>query len=90
MSHKGVIANILQLATHESANNRRRTEMSLGVLPLSHGYALNAVSLFSVYRGDGVVILQAFDLFQTLEVIEKYSLRRLWLVSNWPFLFRRP
>ncbi|KAF6802406.1 phenylacetyl-ligase-like protein [Colletotrichum sojae] len=82
MSHKGVIANVLQLTTHESANNRRRTELSLGVLPLSHGYALNAVSLFSVYRGDGVVILQAFDLFQTLEVIEKYSLRRLWLVPS--------
>ncbi|KAL0936928.1 phenylacetyl-ligase-like protein [Colletotrichum truncatum] len=82
MSHKNVIANIIQVATYESVTNHRETELSLGVLPLSHGYALNTVSLVSVYRGDGVVILQSFDLFQTLEAIEKYSLRRLWLIPS--------
>ncbi|KZL81669.1 phenylacetyl- ligase [Colletotrichum incanum] len=82
MSHKNVIANILQFATYDGISNHRQTEMGLGVLPLSHGYALNTISLVSVYRGDGVVILQSFDLLQTLEAIEKYSLRRLWLIPS--------
>ncbi|KAK1579624.1 uncharacterized protein LY79DRAFT_563816 [Colletotrichum navitas] len=82
MSHKNVIANILQVSTYDSISNHTEAEMSLGVLPLSHGYALNMISLNSVYRGDSIVILQAFDLFQTLEVIEKYSLRRLWLIPS--------
>ncbi|GKT61323.1 phenylacetyl-CoA ligase [Colletotrichum tofieldiae] len=82
MLHKNVIANILQFATYDGISNRRETEMGLGVLPLSHGYVLYTISFVSVYRGDGVVILQSFDLFQTLEAVEKYSLRRLWLIPS--------
>ncbi|KZL65715.1 phenylacetyl-CoA ligase [Colletotrichum tofieldiae] len=72
----------LLFATYDGISNRRETEMGLGVLPLSHGYVLYTISFVSVYRGDGVVILQSFDLFQTLEAVEKYSLRRLWLIPS--------
>lgn len=56
--------------------------MSLGVLPLSHNFALIAVSQLSVYRGDGVIIMPRFDLLEVLQAIDKFRLGRLWLVRK--------
>ncbi|KAK3685285.1 hypothetical protein B0T22DRAFT_529329 [Podospora appendiculata] len=80
ISHRNVIANVMQITTFESTYKGVEPEMCLGVLPFSHCYGLIVVSLASIYRGDGVVVLQGFDLFQTLEAIQSFKIRRLWLV----------
>ena len=57
--------------------------MSLGVLPLSHNFALIAVSHASAYRGDGVIVMPRFDLLEVLQAIDKFRISRLWLVRKY-------
>ena len=66
ISHKNVIANTLQIFTHESVNRanvaRRNmvqsyTENALGLLPMSHIYGLIVISHVGPYRGDGVIVM---------------------------------
>ncbi|GAM88833.1 hypothetical protein ANO11243_068670 [Dothideomycetidae sp. 11243] len=80
ISHQNVIANVLQAANHESTYKAEEPEYSLGVLPFSHNFALMIVAHLSLYRGDGVVILPNFDLFDMLRVTQEYKLGRLWMV----------
>ena len=82
ISHRNVIANVLQVSTFESTHKSVEPEMCLGVLPMSHNFALVIVSHFSLYRGDGVVVLPGFDLLDTLRAIQDYRLGRLWMVSE--------
>ncbi|KAF2156976.1 acetyl-CoA synthetase-like protein [Myriangium duriaei CBS 260.36] len=80
ISHQNVIAAILQAANHESTYIGPEPEFCLGVLPFSHNFALMIVAHLSIYRGDGVVVLPNFDLFDLLRVIQDYRLGRLWMV----------
>ncbi|KAL6903106.1 hypothetical protein GGI43DRAFT_333142 [Trichoderma evansii] len=80
ISHCNVLAMLLQAYTFESVYKSVEPDMSLGVLPISHNYGLIVVSHFSIYRGDGVVLLPDFDLNTTLRVIEEYRIQRLWMV----------
>ncbi|RYP07499.1 hypothetical protein DL765_009143 [Monosporascus sp. GIB2] len=80
VSHKSVIANIMQFTAYESNNTRKEPEMGLGVLPQSHGYSLILIAHASVYRGDGVVVLQGFDMHATLQAIQDFHIARLWLM----------
>lgn len=73
---------LLQADTFESVYKSAEPDMSLGVLPMSHNYGLIIVSHFSVYRGDGVILLPEFDLHNTLRVIEEYRIQRLWMVGK--------
>ncbi|OJD38586.1 phenylacetyl-ligase [Diplodia corticola] len=80
LSHENVILSILQRAMFESTYRGAGPEMCLGVLPQSHAFALIITSRMSVYTGDGVVALQRFDLHETLQVIQRFRLGRLWMV----------
>lgn len=72
----------MSLTTYEGMYGDQEPEIGLGNLPQSHGYALVLISQASVYRGDGVIVLNGFDLQDTLETIEKFRIRRLWVVSQ--------
>lgn len=54
--------------------------MVINVLPLSHMMALVPIAQLCVYRGDGVIMMQGFDLQQSLSAIEKYKVETLWMV----------
>lgn len=81
LSHRNIIAAIIQRATYESTYRGTDPEMCLCGLPQSHAYALIVITHASLYRGDGVVVLQGFDLQETLQTIQDCRLERLWLVS---------
>lgn len=81
LTHKNVIANILQFNIFESGYKDKEPEMVLGVLPQSHAFALIGTSHMSIHRGDGVVVLQRFDIHDTLRAIEEFRIGRLWMVS---------
>ncbi|GAB7359614.1 hypothetical protein MBLNU230_g6798t1 [Neophaeotheca triangularis] len=91
ISHTNVIANTLQIVTHEQASRdaiakrerqdpRHYTEMALGLLPLSHIYGLVVIAHGSIYRGDGVLVLPKYDFKQLLQVVQDYKINMLFLV----------
>ncbi|PHH80838.1 hypothetical protein CDD83_3660 [Cordyceps sp. RAO-2017] len=94
ISHRNVIANIVQLCLPEVGTRRQlgiRTQTSLGVLPFTHIYGLVMVSLVAHYRGDQIVVLPKFDLAAVLAAVQRFRIEELKVVP--PILIqisRRP
>lgn len=85
ISHRNVISNVLQFvafekATRDARPQNERTEVGLGLLPLSHIYGLVVIAQTSTYRGDSVIILPKFELQSYLNAIQTYKIRTLYLV----------
>jgi len=83
ISHRNVIANVIQYVTHEKKPRRENnvtTQVSLGLLPMSHIYALVVVTHGSTYRGDEVVVLPRFDLHTFLGSIQRFKIQHMCLV----------
>ena len=62
ISHHNVVSNVLQVRIFDKPNRdarpeNERTEVGLGLLPLSHIYGLVVIAQASMYRGDEVIIL---------------------------------
>lgn len=93
ISHRNVIANVVQMWTYESLhrkslvdprNQSDYTETVLGLLPLSHIYGLIVIAHLAVYRGDGAIILPKFEFKTFLESIQKFKIEMLYLVGYTP------
>jgi acyl-CoA synthetase (AMP-forming)/AMP-acid ligase II len=86
ISHQNVIANILQITAFEQptrdARKVNKTEVALGLLPLSHIYGLVVIAQASTYRGDGVIILPKFELAGFLQAIQDQKIQTLYLVRG--------
>ena len=84
ISHRNVIANTLQISAYERYGREARgkdfQDIVLGLLPLSHIYALIVVAHVSTFRGDQAVILPKFDLRQYLSAIAKFRIKTLYVV----------
>ncbi|KIX10704.1 uncharacterized protein Z518_01788 [Rhinocladiella mackenziei CBS 650.93] len=85
ISHRNVIANVIQISTFESKMRHAlggsdHRDVALGLLPQSHIYGLVVISHVSMYRGDSVVILPRFDLTHYLSSIQNYAITTLYLV----------
>ena len=76
-----MMANCIQAATHENPFKEGRTETGLGILPLSHSYAL-VLGHLTAWRGDCLVIHAQFDMQKTLASISEYKIERLYLVRT--------
>lgn len=93
ISHRNVIANTLQINTFEKpARDQLRAEnpsiskfdVSLGLLPQSHIYALVYICHSGPYRGDQIVTLPKFEINSYLTAIQRFKINSLSLVS--PFI----
>lgn len=89
ISHHNVISNVIQIEAFERTirDGRRHrgeetTEVTLGLLPLSHIYGLVVVAQASTYRGDQVIILPKFEMQSYLQAIQTYKIQTLYLVSS--------
>lgn len=83
ISHHNVIANVLQFTTHEGYTRKSNEgKVALGLLPLSHIYALVVIASVAGYRGDEVVILPKFDMGSFLSAIQRFKIAGLYLVSQ--------
>jgi len=89
ISHYNVIANTLQIHTHETPNRAATaaeyhvpeyTENALGLLPMSHIYGLVVIAHLGPYRGDGIIVLPKYDFRQMLATIAQYRIAMLYLV----------
>lgn len=100
ISHRNVIANVLQITTYErpyrqslkkEGGESDPREVVLGLLPQSHIYSLVVICHASMYRGDQVINLPKFDFEQYLSSIQRFKINQLYLVwclgpSNWDCL----
>lgn len=89
ISHRNIIANLLQITTNESRwrqNQRDQSEYStyseviLDVLPQSHIYGLVYICLLAFFRGDEVIVRPNFELEEMLEIIQRCRVNTLPLV----------
>lgn len=84
ISHRNIIANVLQLTTYESVSRQKdgiETQACLGALPFSHIYGLLIISFASTFRGDEVVVLPEFDLEKALVAVQTYKIAHMFVVS---------
>ncbi|PKS09197.1 hypothetical protein jhhlp_003811 [Lomentospora prolificans] len=80
ISHRNVIANVLQIKTYESVSreqNKIGSQVALGLLPFSHIYALVVVCHAGTYRGDEVVVLPKFELERLLAAVQKHKIQQM-------------
>ncbi|KAK0624236.1 hypothetical protein B0T14DRAFT_517716 [Immersiella caudata] len=83
ISHRNVIANILQHVTHESYGRKKygiETQVELGLLPMSHIYSLVVISHTATWRGDEVVVLPKFEFESYLAAIQRFRIEQLLIV----------
>ncbi|KAI0130164.1 hypothetical protein BJ170DRAFT_618939 [Xylariales sp. AK1849] len=83
IAHRNVIANMMQIRWHEAVAREMHgvdTQMTLGLLPLSHIYGLVVVAQAGIYRGDGLIILPRFELKSLLETIQRHKINFMYLV----------
>ncbi|KAJ5678564.1 uncharacterized protein N7477_004197 [Penicillium maclennaniae] len=88
ISHRNVIANILQTTAFEQdyrdaqsqAANGSSTEVGQCLLPQSHIYSLVVVCHCGTYRGDQTVVLPKFDMTSYLASIQRFKITSLFLV----------
>ncbi|CAM1502211.1 Fc.00g041950.m01.CDS01 [Cosmosporella sp. VM-42] len=83
ISHRNVIANVLQLYTYESVPRSTQgigTQVELGLLPFSHIYGLVPVAHLGAYSGDEIIVLPRFELKSFLSAIQKFRIEQVHLV----------
>lgn len=83
ISHRNVIANVLQHTTFESVGRRYRgvdVQNVAGFLPFSHIYGLIVVAHTCTFRGDGIIVLPKFDFLPFLAAVQRYRINQLILV----------
>jgi acyl-CoA synthetase (AMP-forming)/AMP-acid ligase II len=83
ISHRNVIANVMQYCLFEDVSRRMcgvETQVELGLLPFSHIYGLVVVAHSATWRGDEVIVLPRFELTDYLRAIERFKINYLPLV----------
>ncbi|GAP87205.1 putative AMP-binding enzyme [Rosellinia necatrix] len=83
VAHRNIIANVMQIRCHEEIGRQQHgveTQRVIGLLPMSHIYALVVVANTGAYRGDGVIVMPRFDFDVFLNCIEKFKINFMHLV----------
>ncbi|KAF2633109.1 putative AMP dependent ligase/synthetase [Macroventuria anomochaeta] len=79
ITHKNMIASILQATSFYKATRERGSEVTLGFLPFNHIYGL-LITHSLMYYGDSLIVHRGFNLMEILTSIVKYRINTLYLV----------
>jgi acyl-CoA synthetase (AMP-forming)/AMP-acid ligase II len=83
LSHANIISNIIQIALYDEPSHKElgiETQVSLGLLPLTHAYGLIVAAHVSQFRGDELVILPKFEINSFLAAIQRFRIEILFVV----------
>ncbi|KAL4782212.1 hypothetical protein BJX76DRAFT_359200 [Aspergillus varians] len=88
ISHRNVIANVLQFTAIEkswrdsqkTADGNYYTDVTLGLLPQSHIYGLIVISHCGPFRGDQIIVLPKFELRTYLAAVQNFKISSLLVV----------
>ena len=77
LTHRNVVANILQTA---SGQRVREDERLIAVLPFFHIYGMTVVMNLSLWRGATLITMPRFELEQFLKLMQDHRITRAYLV----------
>ncbi|KAL4920704.1 hypothetical protein BDW62DRAFT_176072 [Aspergillus aurantiobrunneus] len=88
ISHRNVIANVLQITAFEkswrdsqkTADGSYYTDVLLGLLPQSHIYGLVVMCHAGPFRGDQVIVLPKFELRTYMAAVQNFKISSLFVV----------
>jgi acyl-CoA synthetase (AMP-forming)/AMP-acid ligase II len=80
LTHRNVVANVLQCDGVTNVDTVSSTDRIIGVLPFYHIYGMGAIVTVSLVRGATIVTMPRFDLEQFLALIQKHKITRLNVV----------
>lgn len=78
ISHRNVISNVLQLNTYDAQPHC--SDVVMGVLPMSHIYALVLVGHLEVFRGNTIIMLPRFTFPTFCASVERYKITHGYIV----------
>ncbi|KAH8660630.1 putative AMP dependent ligase/synthetase [Xylariales sp. PMI_506] len=81
LTHRSIIANILQVVALESTMRKRDVDVVLGIMPLSHVQGIVA-SHGSIYLRDRYILHLKFDMKESMLSIQAHRVHRLYLVPS--------
>lgn len=87
ISHRNIIANVVQYTTYETVGRGRKgveTQAVLGLMPMSHIYGLVTISHCAPFRGDGIIVLPRFNIETYLAAIQRFKIEQLIVVCPTP------
>ncbi|KAF3912090.1 hypothetical protein ABW21_db0203628 [Orbilia brochopaga] len=80
LSHRNIVANILQGAAVEGKNLKPKEDSLLAFLPFFHIYGLTCIIHVPFYLGIKVVIMERFDLEKFCQNVERYKISFVYVV----------
>ncbi|KAJ6437386.1 phenylacetyl- ligase protein [Purpureocillium lavendulum] len=81
ISHRNIIANVLQVTLLESSfRPASHQDIILGVLPQSHIYSIIMTTHLPVFRGDTVVTMAKFELINLVTAVNRFRMSLLYVV----------
>jgi len=80
LTHRNVVANVLQCDGVTGVDTVSQVDRIIGVLPFYHIYGMGAIVTVSLVRGATIVTVPRFDFEQFLALIQKHKLTRLNVV----------
>lgn len=81
LTHANLAANSAQMILH-IGEEREVQEVTLGVLPLFHVFALTCVLNFGIDTGSQLVLLPRFDLEQVLDTFKRKTITQIFAVPT--------
>ncbi|KAK2037681.1 acetyl-CoA synthetase-like protein [Colletotrichum somersetense] len=83
ISHYNAIPNILAHVAYDPVARGQKgvkTEVVLGLVPMSHLYVLLVVSHTATWRGDEIIVLPGFAVVSFLNAIQQFRIEHLLVV----------
>ncbi len=80
LTHRNVVANILQCDGVTGVDTVSETDRIIGVLPFYHIYGMSVIVTLALVRGATIVTVPRFDLEQFLALIQKHKITRINVV----------
>ncbi|KAJ2633600.1 hypothetical protein H4R22_000347 [Coemansia sp. RSA 1290] len=82
LSHRNIIANILQAAALVGCQHQKLAfpSTSVGVLPMFHSFGLLFLCLLMPFNGTSTVVMPKFDMTRFLQIIQEYRVTEAMLV----------
>ena len=77
LTHRNMVANIVQAAEPHSTSDR---DVVIGVLPFFHIYGMNVIMNIAVKLGATIVTMPRFDLEEFLTLLQDHKVTRAYLV----------
>lgn len=73
LTHKSLVANILQMTNPNLMRFQYEREVSVGLLPFSHIYGMNCIMNLGLSRGCTLLLMDKLDPGALLQVLAKYK-----------------